>query len=108
MPNEFVDLLTLGGLSAMVVFTMALLKRIRPGTEGSLAWKFASWLGGNQFVASLIVAAVFGVLAWVVVVFLPDYQGQVQELWEMLLLIWGASQVMYNAQKGVSRTVKKT
>ena len=107
MPEHFADLVTISGLGAMVVFVLAGLKRLPARNPDSWGWKVREWVAENLFVTSILIAVVFGVGAWLVMTFASSHLELVEELWQLLLVIWGASQIIYNTQKGVTRAARR-
>ena len=104
MPESFASLLTVGGLGAVVVAALAFVKRI-DAPEGSWYSSLKMWIDGNLFLASIIIAVVFGSLAFFVNEF--GYMAIAEKYWAFLVVIWGASQILYNTQKGVSTFFRK-
>ena len=104
MPESFASLLTGSGLGAVVVTVLAFAKRIE-APEDSWYAGVKLWIDRNLFVASIIIAVLFGTLAFVISK--VGYMSIAEEYWGFLVVIWGASQILYNTQKGVSAFFKK-
>ena len=104
MPANFADLLTVSGLVALTVLIMGLLKAI-PSREGTHLYITLAWIHSNQFLTSLVVAAVIAAIAYAVRQF--GYMPYAEHYWQGALFLWAAAQALYNGQKGLSNVLKR-
>lgn len=101
--EEFVGwLLTPVGLGIAATAIVGLLKKI-DGPAGSWWKKAGDWIRDHALPVSVAVCAAIGTIAYVVELLrLAQYAERV---WPLVVLVWLASQGMYNLQKAASRAL---